>query len=157
MPTDDNLTRHRRLKGHDYSIPGYYFITFNTWDRLPHLGRLDNGKLHALPIGAFLQREIAQIPASYPHVSVDCHAIMPDHVHVLIYISIESVGTTISDVVRTLKGRSSAAFRKMVPESGGKLWQPGFDDQIIRNDKHLENVRRYIAENPVRPKDGSWW
>lgn len=157
MPKNENLTSHRRLRGHDYTEPGYYFVTFNTWDRHPHLGHLENGRLHALPIGAFLDHEINQIAVSHPAIQVDCYAIMPDHVHILLYISLASVDTSISDIVRLLKGRSSAAYRRMVPNSGGKLWQSGFDDQIIKNDKHLDEVRRYIAENPIRPAKDVWW
>lgn len=157
MSRNENLTRHRRLKDHDYTEPGYYFVTFNTWDRHPHLGKLENGRFIALPIGAFLQHQIGQISQTFPGVHIDCHAVMPDHVHLLIYISLESTRASVPDIVRSLKGRSAAAFRRMVPKTSSKLWQEGFDDRIIRNDKHLDEVRRYIAENQIRPSKDQWW
>jgi hypothetical protein len=30
------------------------------------------------------------------------------------------------------------------------IWQPRFYDRIIRNDKELINIRKYIKENPIR-------
>jgi hypothetical protein len=32
----------------------------------------------------------------------------------------------------------------------GKLWQRSFYDRIIRNERELYNVRKYIQENPLR-------
>lgn len=154
---NDNHTHHYRLKGHDYSEPGYYFVTFNTLDRIPALGHLEGGNLVASPIGAFVWQEIVSTPGRFNHCEVDCFAVMPDHVHLLIYISLESEGVAVSDIVRSVKGRSSAEFRRLDPSSGGRLWQKSYMDQIVRNDKHLDQVRRYINENPIRPPKDVWW
>ena len=32
---------------------------------------------------------------------------------------------------------------------GGKLWQKSYYDRIIRNERELDNVRRYIKNNPL--------
>ncbi len=32
-------------------------------------------------------------------------------------------------------------------------WQPRFHDRIIRNEKELFNVRRYIQDNPLKWND----
>jgi len=34
----------------------------------------------------------------------------------------------------------------------GPIWQPNYNERIISSSKHLEAVRRYIQENPMR-----WW
>lgn len=154
---NDNHTHHHRLKGHDYSDPGFYFVTFSTLNRMPALGRLEDGDLVATLIGAFVRQEIVSLPEKFRDCEVDCFAVMPDHVHLLMYLSIENESVAVSDIVRSVKGRSSAEFRRIDPLSGGRLWQKNYMDQIIRNDSHLAQVRRYIGENPIRPSKDVWW
>lgn len=154
---NETHTHMLRLKGHNYADPGYYFVTFTTRDRIPFLGTLDDGDLQLTQIGVYTRREILEIPDRFPTVTIDSLAIMPDHVHVLIYLSLANDMVSVSDVVRSVKGRSSTELRRLEPETGGRLWQSGFIDQIIRNDVHLATVRRYIDENPIRPAKDVWW
>ncbi len=68
--------------------------------------------------------------------------LMPDHLHVLIQ------DTDIVEWVRALKGRLTVVARQIEP--GRKLWQRSFYDHGLRKEESLENVARYIWENPVR-------
>lgn len=36
------------------------------------------------------------------------------------------------------------------PSFPGRLWQRNYYEHIIRNDDDLANIRRYIAENPLK-------
>ena len=113
---DKNKRVHRpeRLKGHDYSRPGCYFITLTTRVRGKDIFCSIEGKREAeapvgpaplgrpiprkqpdfpkfplirlTPVGAVVQELIEKIPAVYRDVHIDCYVIMPDHVHLLLWL-----------------------------------------------------------------------
>ena len=113
---DKNKRVHRpeRLKGHDYSRPGCYFITLTTRVRGKDIFCSIDGKREAeapvgpaplgrpiprqqpdfpkfplirlTPAGAVVQELIEKIPAVYRDVHIDCYVIMPDHVHLLLWL-----------------------------------------------------------------------
>jgi putative transposase len=54
----------------------------------------------------------------------------------------------IVDFVRVFKGRMTPRARFL--ETGRKLWQRSFHDHGLRKEENIENIARYIWENPVR-------
>jgi len=68
--------------------------------------------------------------------------IMPDHIHLLLQAK------SVLDLVRLLKGRLTPEARGLEP--GRTLWQRSFYDHALRKEEALEDVARYIWENPVR-------
>ena len=145
----DHQSRRHRLLGHDYETHGYYFITFATKNRRQLLGIIDGDFMVLSATGRAVEEMINGMPKDYGQVEIDAIAIMPDHVHMLLYIPIDRDPISISDIVRLIKGRTSAIFRSATGDRSG-LWQKGFHDEIIRDDGHLDTVRRYIADNPTR-------
>jgi REP element-mobilizing transposase RayT len=119
------------------------------------LGQVDDGEMVLSSLGSEVHDLITSSSPHKPHLTVEQFVIMPNHVHLLTYISIENQNTTPSHYVKWLKGASTVAYRAAVragscADLGSKLWQAGFNDDIVRNDAHLENARRYIAENVAR-------
>ncbi len=111
--------------------------------------------MHNTPAGLMVNALITRIPEVFNTVSVEASAVMPNHIHLLLYQNLKNEEVSSSDVVRWLKGQSLAEYRRGVNEQGwcpysGKLWMTSFHDQILRTDEQLENVRRYILENPQR-------
>ncbi|MBI3004532.1 MAG: hypothetical protein HYY49_03855 [Ignavibacteriales bacterium] len=115
------------------------------------------------------------IPTHYPRLNLDEFQVMPNHVHGIIVIrTMGHVGArhavdihacrglinqtptwplmkdpriSLGKIIRHFKARAS---KKM--HDGGHYffqWQRNFHDRIIRNHKELENVRKYIRENPA--------
>lgn len=151
----ENLTSRYRLREFDYSTPGYYFLTLPVMNRAEVLGRIDNRTMMLSDLGREVHDLVENPPDRFSHLTVEQFVIMPNHVHLLVYIAIDNQSTTPSDFVKWLKGGSTVAYRAAVrsgscPDLGSKLWQVGFNDEIVRNDAHLENVRRYIAENVAK-------
>jgi REP element-mobilizing transposase RayT len=70
--------------------------------------------------------------------------IMPDHLHWL-FIPQDS---SISSVVKQLKGRSSWRIHKRLGKRG-TLWQKGFHDRALRKNEDIQGVARYIVANPL--------
>ena len=103
--------KRNRLKDHDYSEPGSYFVTICTHDRKPVLSRIiindaldggitvgdgspvPNSESREAPVckltnlGKAALYYIAQIPIKYPTVSVDEYIIMPNHIHMVLTLS----------------------------------------------------------------------
>ena len=153
---DDRPKRKQnRLQSFDYGTPGAYFITICTENRR-NLFWKDVGaimdrpeKVPLTPLGRIVQQSILDIPGHYPAVSVDCFVIMPNHIHLLLQIHADSNGRsmiapTVSTVVRLMKGAVSR-------QAGVSVWQKGFYDHVIRNEKDYQEIWNYIAGNP-----GKW-
>lgn len=78
--------RTTRIKEHDYSKEGCYFITINTLDRLCCFGHIEKGSMVLNDFGQIVQICIDKIPEIYPEVAIPCSAIMPDHIHFIVNI-----------------------------------------------------------------------
>ena len=154
-----------RLKTFDYSSPGLYFVTICTENRkkLFWRGLIDLQKftwrsvgancvrplnLPLSDIGKIVLEELEHWDKTYDSVSLSSYVIMPNHLHIMIFISADEngrpqVAPTLDRMVKQFKG----AITKKV---GYSIWQKSFHDHIIRNREDYEEHSRYIYENPIR-------
>jgi len=143
-----------RLTEYDYQTPGAYFVTVCTKDRRnlfwenvgASIARPQEIKLTAC--GAWAKEAIESVEEKYPAISVDAHVIMPNHIHLLLQIHADENGRamlapTISQVVQQMKGF-------VTKKAGCALWQKGFYDHVIRNEKDFWEVSEYIQNNPIK-------
>ena len=115
-------------------------------------------------VGKIAEKYWTEILKHFPFVNLDEHIIMPNHIHGI--IEIDKVGT------QNLVFLQSGYKNKFGPQSknlssiirGFKIgvtkyansnnmnfaWQPRFHDRIIRNEKELDTIRKYISENPAK-------
>ena len=86
-----------RLSGYDYSLPGHYFVTICTADKQKTLSAILVGEGFSPPevrlskIGKIAEEQILKISERFPLVTVEKYVIMPNHLHLLIYIDSEVV------------------------------------------------------------------
>ncbi len=78
-----------RLKGFDYSSPGYYFVTICVSGRLPLLGALHDHSMTLNGAGRMVTDTWNEIPSSYPGIGIDAAIIMPNHVHGIVVVGAE--------------------------------------------------------------------
>lgn len=68
-----------------------------------YLGEIETGTepfMRLSPVGSFANQLITNITAFYPHVEIPLFAIMPNHIHAIIYIDGEAIwGTNTRDVM----------------------------------------------------------
>ena len=76
---------------------------------------------------------------------ITAYCFMPDHAHILCVAS--SDASDLVSFVADAKQQSAYRFSKTV---GGRLWQKGFYDHVLRDDQQMLAVVRYIVANPVR-------
>ncbi len=156
MNTESNMPQRKnnRLKYHDYSSFGAYFITVCTANRKNYFWQ-DVGAIIDRPqdvklssYGKITEEAILKISSSYPSISIDSYVIMPNHIHLLLSIAPKENGRsmiapTISQVIKQLKGYVSKKI-------GTSVWQKSFHDHIIRNREDYNEHLWYIYENPIR-------
>ena len=73
---------------------------------------------------------------------------MPDHLHAIVVID-DGAAVGLATVV----GQFKAAVTRRAGRPGGektRLWQRGYFDHVVRNERDLDAVRWYIATNPAR-------
>ncbi len=154
-----------RLPGFDYSTSHYYFITICVNRLLPKLGEVLKGKMVLNNYGNIVEEKLLDLPLKYFYVELDEFIIMPNHVHAIMIIDRTNVSTNSdnrtsldlslqpkikfsSELVGVFKTTSS----KAIHESGlmDFKWQRSFYDRIVRNEKELYNIRKYIQQNPLK-------
>jgi len=149
-----------RLKEWDYSNPWWYYITINTKSHIEWFGEIKNGKMILNSLGKIVSNFWENIPNHFPIVELDYSQIMPNHIHGIIIIN-PSVETpdraslhdknnhhSLGLIINQFKG----SFKKWCNENNFNSfeWQPRFYDRIIRNEKELYNIRKYIKQNPIK-------
>lgn len=158
MPNDDQLrSRHSiRLKNYDYSQAGAYFVTLVTQDRTCLWGEIVDGEIRLNSRGEMVARWWQELENKFPSVHLGEFIVMPNHLHAILWIMDSlSAKLFLGKAIQWFKSMSTNEYIHGVkvfswPQFNKRVWQRYFFDHIIRNDEDLENVQRYILDNPRR-------
>lgn len=147
-----------RLNGFDYSSNGAYFITICTqnrqnyfWDNVGAHSVRPWKSIHLTEYGKAVEKSILNISVYHPNVWVDNYVIMPNHIHIILFIGDSEMcdksgrtmcAPTISLIVKQMK-------EYVTKNIGFSIWQKSFHDHIIRNKKSYEEISSYIDNNPI--------
>lgn len=155
----DPAVYHRRsirLRGHDYSGRGVYFVTILTKNRRKLFGTVVNGRMALNEVGRIAVGCWQEIPQHFPNVSLDAWVVMPDHVHGVIVIREDGHGGTLPGedrphgTARTI-GSMVRGFKIGVTKAlGESAWHRNYHEMILRDSHALETVRAYIRNNPAQ-------
>ncbi len=150
--------RSRRLAGYDYASPGWYFVTICA-DRRLLFGDVRGGLVGLSAVGCIAHEYLMAIPNHFPRAILDARIVMPNHVHAVIEIGADDAESvvatghapslhtpTLGNIVGSYKSAVTRAARHIDPSFG---WQPRFHDHVIRSERALNPIRRYIAQNPA--------
>lgn len=143
-----------RLKDYDYRQNGVYFITICTADRKPLLWRsvgadiIRPHKPTLSQFGEIVKTAIEQIPSHYENAAIDKYTIMPNHIHLVLFISSDKSGRILS--APTLSRIVGSMKRWVSKQMGISIWQKFFHDHIIRNEREYQKIWEYIDTNPLR-------
>ena len=162
-----------RLSGYDYSQNGWYYITICSYKRECMFGEIQNGKMVLNNIGKIVLNNLNKLPKRF-EMNIDCFAVMPNHIHIILVIdsvvgvsfmkpdskpktfeitkSCQHMGLmnqtpTLGHIIRYFKGKIS--YELHTNGFNMKIFQRNFYEHIIRNEKELERIRRYINLNPM--------
>lgn len=158
------ITSRLRLREHDYRAPNAYFVTLCVENRQLLLGSIQDFSMTLSPAGAMVDASWRQIPERFPTVEVQGHVVMPNHLHGIIALTvnepkdIDASAPSLSDVVHWLKRKTIQEYALGVRDAGwppyrDRLWQRGFMDHIIRNDREHDRLLAYIENNIAQWED----
>jgi putative transposase len=168
-----------RLKGYDYTRAGAYFVTVCTQDKTCLFGDVLDGCMCLNDAGRMLAVLWNDIPARFADVELDTFVVMPNHVHGIIVLPVAAdraatraaptagkavpndagaafvVAPALSDVVAAFKSATTVHYIRGVktkarPAFRQRLWQRNYYERVVRDEKELDRIRRYIDENPAR-------
>ncbi|RMF88108.1 MAG: transposase [Nitrospinota bacterium] len=160
-------TRHRRsirLSGYDYTQPGAYFVTICTQKHRHLFGEVVDGKVRLSTSGSIVHEEWFRTARLRPSVVLyaDEFVVMPNHIHGIIWIR-DQVGAqrrcaptphlvpgSLGVIVRAFKSAVTRRINVLRYTRGVSVWQRNYWEHVIRTERTLEVVRRYIVENPLR-------
>ncbi len=147
--------RSTRLKAFDYSSAGAYFITICTLERECVLSEILNGESVLSKAGLEVARVWDALPERFPTLELDEFVVMPNHIHGIMVLEpsgaegAASSAPTIGEMMRAFKSLSGIGINRALGRSGRPAWQRNYHDRVIRDERELENTRRYILENPL--------
>ena len=75
-----------RLKGYDYRTAGAYFVTICIQERQYLLGEIVEGELSLGPAGQMVAETWSAVPDQFPTVALDAFVIMPNHIHLILFL-----------------------------------------------------------------------
>ncbi len=91
-----------------------------------------------------MEKALLETPRFVPGVALISHVIMPDHVHLLIYLK-----PNLPEPLKTMS-RFMAGFKRVAEKNAGITWQQGYHDRICLSRFIKEKVAAYIAANPLK-------
>ena len=168
----NNLPKRKplRLSKHDYSKNGVYFVTICVIDRHCILGKIHVGddalgvplseQRHTVElssIGKIVDEQLNDFSHFYDHIKIDRYIIMPNHIHMILVVSIDGTSRAPSP---TTDNENQALTDKFVPQfvstlkrfihkkCGFTIFQRSYNDRIVRNYEEYNRICKYIHENP---------
>ena len=152
-----------RLPFYDYTLPASYFITICTKNNLRLFGEIHNGCLQASPQGKFVIDVTQRLPSILPYIEIPIHAIMPNHVHLLLHVNCnQPEGADLTHGLSSVIGTYKSLITRLIHEQTsytGTVWQRFFHERRIKNERMYWAVWEYIENNPVnwtRDPDHRW-
>jgi len=173
----DPAIHHRqsiRLCGHDYAGGGVYFVTLCVADHRPLFGTVVSGRMALNDSGRAAAACWREIPVHFPQAALDEWIVMPDHVHGLLRMGTTcraptachvptrapAFGRPVAGALGTIIGAYKAAVTRAIRMGTGttcraptachaRIWQRNYYDIIVRDARALDNIRRYIRDNPA--------
>jgi REP element-mobilizing transposase RayT len=104
--------------------------------------------------GQIADKYIRQLNDFYDDLSVESYVIMPNHIHIMLWVKGAGNGpsrTPVPTVQNSVPSRFVSTFKRFCnKEYGINIWQYRSNDHIIRDRQDYEEHLRYIYENPIR-------
>ena len=148
------MNRILRATWHDYRQRAIYMLTLNKnplmadfgsieGDWRPKAGEPGCAYVRASHLGRCIKDTLRNFDEIEPRARILQYALMPDHLHILIFITERTEETL---------GRIVARFKVAVNKRAGAdcVFAKGFNDQILKHSRSLHTLYNYLRDNPRR-------
>ena len=145
----------RRMKGHDYRLPGLYHITILKNPVIPNFSTLVNSTagdciVETTALGEIIERNLLAVGGISENLKIWYAVVMPDHIHILLQVK-DILELPLGRYIAKLKGRISRGYWDSLGiQKGDPVFDAGFNDRLIKDGRQRERVKTYIADNPRR-------
>jgi len=176
---DKHHRRSIRLKGYNYTQAGAYFVTLCAWQRECLFGEILGGEMQLNDYGRVLEEEWLRTAEVRPNVDLDAFVIMPNHLHGVIVIcdqcrrgeplarpygpyrpcrptapaaptgTVRIVAGSLGAIIGQIKSITTKRINALRNAPGQPVWQRNYHEHIIHSETALNNIRQYIAHNPM--------
>ena len=152
MTENHRYRKHLRLQSHDYSGNGFYFITICCRKFKPYFGEVIDDCMVLNEFGTVADKQWQALPERFPQLKNHIHQIMPNHMHGILEISIDTKvqNIPISQIIGAYKSLTYKLCRELNNGSLEKIWQTNYYEHVIRNDKAFEKIYEYVETNPAQ-------
>lgn len=160
-PINEKRRYKRRCRNHDYRAPAIYMITLNKAPDAPTMSSVnisDGGIPYCdyTPLGFIILNQFKLFNTLHPEAKISNHVIMPDHIHFIIQIKEplkDDIG--LGRLIAGLKSGIRKQYHERFPDSpialaGSSPIERWFNDMILFREGQLDNMIRYIKDNPRR-------
>lgn len=128
-----------RLRGYDYAQEGAYFVTICIKERECLFGSIEKKKIILTDFGIKIEKSILLTPEKYPEIAIDKYIIMPNHIHLIIFILKQSQFQGKGMMNYTLKYNSKIDKKGLINQT------PTNDLGLMKNKKlNLGHIIRYF-------------
>ncbi len=148
--------KNMRLQDGNYNIEGVFFLTICTKDRKCILSNVvgdenyENAKIQLTKYGQIAEKYLKQINDFYDYISIENYVIMPNHIHILLYVK-DNEKDINANIQNSLVSKFISTFKRFCnKECGENIWQYRSYDHIIRDERDYYEHMAYIHENPMR-------
>lgn len=157
-----NHSYHRRAFFHDYFAPFIYHIILKKAVGSESFGIID-GDARIAPgnqgaafvreseIGKIIAKSLLHFPYNFPIIKLHQFCVMPDHVHILMQVLYRS-DYHLDFYIAKLKSyiASKHSGQRGTDISEDDIFEPGYCDKPLYDNRSLDGLFRYIRENPHR-------
>lgn len=152
----------RRLSGHDYTLPHFYFVTICIEARRQWLGTVTGSGVILTALGSLVEEEWRESGNLRTGISIDEWVVMPDHMHMILQLGGDHAGAapikfgfrrpanSLGSLIAQFKATTTRRARIELGYTGMRIWQRNYYDRIIRGPRELDRIRRYVRDNPIR-------
>lgn len=141
----------RRCNSHDYSSRCIYMITLSKTPYAAPFSDIVNAAndrtirpmVRLLPSGSLISRQLRQIPLEFPEARILQYAIMPDHLHFVIFIT-RPTDYRLGKLIGRFTGNCTRA------NNLNPIFEEGYNDRIVRKKGQLDTLIKYVRDNPRR-------
>ena len=169
-----------RLKHYDYAQDGAYFVTICTHQRAALFGDVTDGEMTLNTLGCVADDCWWAIPAHFSGVELDAFVVMPNHVHGIVIINRWEIArpnaveathasplqpepahgpkqASLAAIIGSYKSAVTRQTNRIRQRPGAPVWQRNYYEHIIRTDRALNAICKYILYNPARWADDEYF
>ncbi len=157
-----------RLQDYDYTQSGIYFVTLCTYRYARLFGHIVDGNMQLSELGQLVEQEWQRTAEVRTTVEIDMYVVMPNHLHGLLFMSESQAGhgakssmtmqaNSLGSIIAQFKSIVTKRSRELIDPPRFPIWKRNYYDHVVRNEKDLDRIRRYIIANPARWREDQYY